>query len=44
MIDVLRPAPTFAIRPYEIEQVIGKKALVDIPHGEALTWSMLGET
>jgi sialic acid synthase SpsE len=42
MIEVLRPAPTDAIRPYEIDAVIGLRALVDIPFGEALVWSMLG--
>jgi sialic acid synthase SpsE len=42
MVEVLRPAPSDAIRPYEIEKVIGLKALVDIPSGEALLWSMLG--
>jgi N-acetylneuraminate synthase len=41
-IDVLRPAPVDAIRPYDIEEVIGLKALIDIPQGEALLWSMLG--
>ncbi|OGO19497.1 MAG: N-acetylneuraminate synthase [Chloroflexi bacterium RBG_16_48_8] len=42
MIEVLRPAPSDAIRPYEIGAVIGLHALVDIPLGEALLWSMLG--
>ena len=42
MIDVLRPAPVDAIRPYEIEDVIGLKSLIDIPQGEALHWSFLG--
>jgi len=42
MIDVLRPAPVDAIRPYEIEDVIGLKSLFDIPRGEALHWSFLG--
>jgi sialic acid synthase SpsE len=44
MIDVLRPAPPEAIRPYEIEEVTGLEALVDIPSGEALLWSMLGSS
>ena len=43
MIDVLRPAPVEAIRPYEIEKVFGMKALIDIPAGEALTWEMVGQ-
>ena len=42
MIHVLRPAPSDAIRPYEIESVIGLQAIVDISFGEALLWSMLG--
>jgi N-acetylneuraminate synthase len=42
MIDVLRPAPMEAIRPYEIDVVLGMKSLVDIPQGEALDWGILG--
>lgn len=42
MVDVLRPATPGAIPPYEIESVIGTRALVDIPAGEALRWTMLG--
>jgi len=43
MIDVLRPATPGAIMPYEIEQVLGKKALVDLPAGKELRWVDLGE-
>jgi N-acetylneuraminate synthase len=42
MIDVLRPAVPGAILPYEIEDAVGAKALVDIPLGKELTWLMLG--
>lgn len=42
MIDVLRPAAPGAILPFEIEAVVGMRALVDIPAGEALRWTMLG--
>jgi N-acetylneuraminate synthase len=42
MIDVLRPATPGAILPYEIEAVLGSRALDDIPAGEALHWTMLG--
>ena len=42
MIDVLRPAAPGAILPHEIELVAGTRALVDIPAGEALRWTMLG--
>jgi N-acetylneuraminate synthase len=41
VIDVLRPAAESAIEPYRIEHVIGSVALVDIPAGEALHWTML---
>lgn len=42
MIDVLRPATPGAILPYEIETVIGKRALEDIPAGKELRWTDLG--
>ena len=42
MIDVLRPATPGAIPPKEIGVVVGTKAAVDIPAGEALSWTMLG--
>lgn len=42
MIDVLRPATPGAIPPYEIENAVGAKALVDIPTGKELTWMTLG--
>jgi sialic acid synthase SpsE len=42
LIDVLRPATPGAIQPYEIDAVIGTRAIVDIPAGEALRWTMLG--
>lgn len=43
MIDVLRPAVHGAIFPYEIVSVIGTKAIVDIPEGSELRWTMLGK-
>ncbi len=43
MIDVLRPATMGAIQPFEIGEAVGSRALVEIPAGEALRWSMLGE-
>jgi len=43
MIDVLRPVTPGAILPPEIENVIGTKALVNIPIGQELTWKKLGE-
>jgi N-acetylneuraminate synthase len=42
MIDVLRPATIGAIKPYEIENVIGTKALADMPKGKELRWTDLG--
>lgn len=42
MIDVLRPATPGAIKPYEISDVVGKRALVELPHGKELRWTDLG--
>lgn len=42
MIDVLRPATPGAIKPDQIPNVIGAKALVDMPHGKELRWTDLG--
>ena len=43
MIDVLRPATPGAIRPDRVSQVIGTRALKDIPMGKELRWTDLGE-
>ena len=43
MIDVLRPATPGAIRPHEITSVIGKRALVNLPFGKELRWTVLGD-
>jgi N-acetylneuraminate synthase len=43
MIDVLRPATPGAIKPHEIPNVIGTKALRDMPKGRELRWTDLGE-
>jgi len=43
MIDVLRPATPGAIKPSEIESVIGTRALCDMPYGKELRWTDLGE-
>jgi N-acetylneuraminate synthase len=42
MIDVLRPATVGAILPPHIPEVIGTKALHDIPAGKELRWTDLG--
>jgi N-acetylneuraminate synthase len=43
MIDVLRPATPGAIKPDQIENVIGARALCDMPLGKELRWTDLGE-
>ena len=35
---VLRPSPEGAIQPYEIDRIVGARAVVDIAEGEELTW------
>jgi N-acetylneuraminate synthase len=42
MIDVLRPATSGGIKPSEIDQVLGTRALSDIPAGKELRWTELG--
>ena len=42
MIDVLRPAAPGAIKPDQIENVIGTKALHDFKYGQELRWTDLG--
>ena len=42
MIDVLRPATPGAIKPDQIPNVIGTKALQDMPYGKELRWTDLG--
>lgn len=43
MIDVLRPATPGAIKPDQIKNVVGTRALKDIPMGKELRWVDLGE-
>ena len=43
MIDVLRPATPGAILPYEIENVLGTRAIVDLAEGQELRWTMLAD-
>ena len=43
MIDVLRPATPGAIMPYDLDLVIGKRALIDIVQGRELRWGMLAD-
>jgi len=42
MIDVLRPATPGAIKPDQVQNVIGTKALSDLPMGKELRWTDLG--
>jgi len=42
MIDVLRPATEGAIMPYEVQDLIGLKALERIPSGQELRWAQFG--
>jgi sialic acid synthase SpsE len=42
MIDVLRPAVTEAIKPAEIETVLGKRTIVDLKMGKEICWTDLG--
>jgi len=43
MIDVLRPATPGAIRPDQVNRVIGTRALTAIPFGKEIRWVDLGE-
>jgi N-acetylneuraminate synthase len=43
MIDVLRPATPGAIKPYELPNVIGTRAVKNIPSGKELRWTDVGE-
>jgi N-acetylneuraminate synthase len=42
MIDVLRPAAPGAIKPYELDKVIGTRAIKAISAGQELRWTDLG--
>ena len=43
MIDVLRPATQGALMPYDMEDVIGLKAIERIPAGQELRWTQFGQ-
>jgi N-acetylneuraminate synthase len=42
MVEPLRPAVTGAIMPWELTNLIGKKALVDMPLGMEFRWEIIG--
>jgi N-acetylneuraminate synthase len=41
MIDVLRPAAPGAIKPHEVAEVIGMRAVIDLEIGQELRWTNL---
>lgn len=43
MIDVLRPATPGAIKPAELSQVVGTKAMHDFKRGQELRWTAVGQ-
>ena len=43
MLDVLRPSDANAIKPHEIDKMIGCHVLEDIKFGQALSWTILGK-
>jgi len=43
MVEPLRPASPGAIEPYQIDEVIGKVALEDLPFGKEIRWINLGQ-
>ena len=44
MLEVLRPATPGALMSWDIPQVLGKKAVTDIPYGKDLRWSDLNSS
>jgi sialic acid synthase SpsE len=42
MLKVLRPATPGAVKPYEINQLIGTRALYDLPDGKEIRWVDVG--
>ena len=43
MVEALRPAPHDAVKPYDLEKVVGKRLRRDLAYGEALRWTDLAE-
>lgn len=44
MIEALRPAPSDAIFPYDLDRVVGMRLVQDVPAGEYFRWWMLSST
>jgi N-acetylneuraminate synthase len=42
MVEPLRPAASGALMPWELDQLIGKKTLIDMPYGMELRWENIG--
>jgi N-acetylneuraminate synthase len=43
MLSVLRPAPPAGIPANAVDDVVGRRVTADVPAGEHLTWSSLGD-
>jgi len=43
MVEPLRPASPGAVMPWELDAIVGKKALVDMPYGMDLRWENVGK-
>lgn len=43
MLELLRPAPTDAVMPYDLSRAVGKKLTIELPAGEHLNWEMLAD-
>jgi N-acetylneuraminate synthase len=43
MVEALRPAPAEAVKPYELNKVVGKKLRQNLSFGEILRWADLDE-
>jgi N-acetylneuraminate synthase len=43
MLEALRPSPPEAVKPYELEKVLGKKLRRDLPFGDILRWDDIVE-
>jgi sialic acid synthase SpsE len=44
MLEALRPAPRDAVMPFDLERVVDRKLLRDLPQGEYLRWTFLAES
>jgi N-acetylneuraminate synthase len=42
MVEPLRPSVLGAVQPWEVDALVGKKALIDMPYGMELRWENVG--